>query len=707
MSNNDSNTTSYQGNNTLQHNNKTNTVSTLSNIGKSISLTAQALVSTPDLNDTIFSSKGPYNKVMSSTLKQSRDKGLYPNHVNIIKNNDHQQGIVQPSNQYFKNNLINERKTFQLLSHINDYMLNDINYSNTKINAKNGRSLITNGNGANTSITERETAQPSLYQGFQTLSLSKDNNPNEERKLLKHQKSAQDIMNDPNLIEKSYSISFLKQFESKMIEQLNIYEIKKNLTISEIENIDHKIEALKFRRNLLFNNIATLEEKELTIENDLSLVKDRILSLNDLNDQSYHERDITTVSDNNDDEYVDNSKTNNKTEILSPDLRKTTTRISTFSNDLTNETTSLDMTNISEIIDYKDINSPKNLNKFFQERNKKTMKIAPTLHQYFDSGSEISSFNTIHTTPLSTFQFDLPFGHFCSSSFDDAEIKIWDLSKDVQIGKLLGHSDTVHCMEMDRSYNMLITGSKDTTLKMWDLNKSIHTFNQPSYSNSTSCIHSFNEHMDTVTNVSINSNYMVSGSQDSTIRQWDLHSGKCIQILDLMSNDTINLFNQLDNVSTTQTVNNMEIPKIGGLQSFDVALATGTNDGMVRLWDLRSGEIVRSLTGHSNAISCLKFDLQNIITGSLDHTVRTWDLRMGSSVNLLEYESPILSLDFDTKNIVIADGSPQVQIYDRIKETQRKCGNEAESLENINLVQYTDNYLVGSRLDGSVHTWAI
>lgn len=705
MPSNESNYAPKQNNNRI----KADTVSTLSNIGKSISLTAHALVSIPDINDTIFSSKGPYNKVMSTTLKNSRDKGLYPAQINIVKDNDQQQqGIVQPSNQYFKNNFINERKTFQLLSHINDSLLYDINYSNTKVNNNNGRTLITGGDPTSSETSENKI--PSLYQGFQTLTLSNENNP--DTKLLDDDNNlSQDTLNDSTLIEKSYSIPFLKQLELKMIQQLNNYEIRKNITISDIENIDSKIKKLKFRRNLLFNSIASIEEKELTIESDLSLVKDRILSLSDINDQSYHENDTSLLPNNNVngntsyDEYIDNSTSNNKTEIISKDLKKTTTRISTISNDFNNGTSTVDMDTISDLIDYKDTNSSRNLNKFFQERNKKIIKIAPTLHQYFDPGSEISSFNTIHTTPISAFQFDLPFGHFCSSSFDNPEIKIWDLSKDTQISNLLGHDDTVCCMEIDKSYNMLISGSKDSTIKMWDLNKSIHTFNNSSFSDSSSCIYSFNEHMDTVTNVSINSDRMVSGSQDSTIRQWDLHSGKCIQILDLMSIDTINLFDPSS--KSAQTVNNIEVPKIGGLQSFDVALATGTNDGIVRLWDLRSGEIVRSLAGHSSAISCLKFDLQNIITGSLDQTVRTWDLRMGSSVNLLEFDAPILSLDFDSKNIVIADGSPQVQVYDRLNDKQRKCGADDDSLENITIVQYTDNYLVGSRLDGSVHTWAV
>ena len=40
---------------------------------------------------------------------------------------------------------------------------------------------------------------------------------------------------------------------------------------------------------------------------------------------------------------------------------------------------------------------------------------------------------------------------------------------------------------------------------------------------------------------------------------------------------------------------------VGAVQVFDAALACGTADGMVRLWDLRSGQVHRSLVGHTGS----------------------------------------------------------------------------------------------------------
>jgi mitochondrial division protein 1 len=61
---------------------------------------------------------------------------------------------------------------------------------------------------------------------------------------------------------------------------------------------------------------------------------------------------------------------------------------------------------------------------------------------------------------------------------------------------------------------------------------------------------------------------------------------------------------------------------VGSLQVFESALACGTADGMVRLWDLRSGQVHRSLVGHTGAVTCLQFDDVHLITGSVDRSIR-------------------------------------------------------------------------------------
>ena len=60
-------------------------------------------------------------------------------------------------------------------------------------------------------------------------------------------------------------------------------------------------------------------------------------------------------------------------------------------------------------------------------------------------------------------------------------------------------------------------------------------------------------------------------------------------------------------------------------------------DNTARLWDVETGDIIRTLLGHTAEIVSLNFDTQGqkIITGSFDHTVKVWDVRNGRCLHTL------------------------------------------------------------------------
>lgn len=66
--------------------------------------------------------------------------------------------------------------------------------------------------------------------------------------------------------------------------------------------------------------------------------------------------------------------------------------------------------------------------------------------------------------------------------------------------------------------------------------------------------------------------------------------------------------------------------------------ASSSDDGTVKLWDLRTGASVRSLTGHEGSVRAvaLNSDGRMALSGSDDKTLRTWDLGTGLAVRKLE-----------------------------------------------------------------------
>jgi len=80
-------------------------------------------------------------------------------------------------------------------------------------------------------------------------------------------------------------------------------------------------------------------------------------------------------------------------------------------------------------------------------------------------------------------------------------------------------------------------------------------------------------------------------------------------------------------------------------------ILSGSEDSCVRLWDVRSGEkrpvkqMVHQYEGHSRWVSQVKFNsqIENIfISGSQDGTVKLWDLRND--------EQPLANLKLKNQN---------------------------------------------------------
>ena len=63
-----------------------------------------------------------------------------------------------------------------------------------------------------------------------------------------------------------------------------------------------------------------------------------------------------------------------------------------------------------------------------------------------------------------------------------------------------------------------------------------------------------------------------------------------------------------------------------------------TAGGLVYLWDVATGQYLRTLKGHRSNVSSVDFspDSKILATGSRDHTVRLWDMHTGQTIRILE-----------------------------------------------------------------------
>jgi len=161
-------------------------------------------------------------------------------------------------------------------------------------------------------------------------------------------------------------------------------------------------------------------------------------------------------------------------------------------------------------------------------------------------------------------------------------------------------STTVFSIAILPNHNQVITGSDNKILALWDLNKGI-------------LVRQMKGHTAHILAVAVtpDEKFAISAAFDDTMRVWDIASGR--ELLRFEFPAAIKSIAVLPNGRT---------------------VLVGSNDHLLRLCDIISGQIIRSLAGHTENVQAVALlpDGHRAISGASDSTMRLWDLRSATEI---------------------------------------------------------------------------
>jgi F-box and WD-40 domain protein CDC4 len=178
-------------------------------------------------------------------------------------------------------------------------------------------------------------------------------------------------------------------------------------------------------------------------------------------------------------------------------------------------------------------------------------------------------------------------------------------------------------------------------------------------------------------------NTLVSGGCDRDVRVWDLKTGNCMQILKGHSS-TVRCLQMVD----------------------ENTAVSGSRDTTVRVWDIRSGQCLQVLEGHNSSVRCLEVVGDICVSGSYDFTAKVWRISDGTLLHTLSgHFSQIYCLAFDGKKIATGSLDASIRVWD--VETGSCLGILQGHTSLVGQLQMKNDILVSGGSDGAVRVWEL
>ncbi|KAH9001753.1 WD40 repeat-like protein [Lactarius akahatsu] len=294
-----------------------------------------------------------------------------------------------------------------------------------------------------------------------------------------------------------------------------------------------------------------------------------------------------------------------------------------------------------------------------------------------------------HTRVLRALQFDEV--KLITGSMDHT-LRVWNWRTGECIRTLESHTEGVVCLNFDST--VLASGSVDTTVKVWNF-RTGECFTLRGHRDWVNAVLLWDVSSDTtppppppdVSSQHITPGKMLfSASDDCTVRLWDLslrtcvrqfsgHMGQvqCLKLFSLNlghgagdvtpdrpSDDSTRL---AEATASSLTVTGAQTPPREVKQP-QLFLVSGSLDNTVKLWDIDTGKVTRTLFGHIEGVWAVACNKMRLVSGSHDRTIKIWSRDDGRCVStLVGHTGAVTCLALGEDKIISGSDDGDVRIW--------------------------------------------
>ncbi|RKF56590.1 putative U3 small nucleolar RNA-associated protein 13 [Golovinomyces cichoracearum] len=235
------------------------------------------------------------------------------------------------------------------------------------------------------------------------------------------------------------------------------------------------------------------------------------------------------------------------------------------------------------------------------------------------------------TPPESSSAFKSPLEHpppFIITGSQDQTIKKWDISKlqsftatqkaPRAIYTRKAHDKDINAIDVNYNSQLFASASQDKTVKIWDVNEGEVQGVLRGHKRGVWSVKFAPQDIPSISNHSVapgggaGKGLILTGSGDKTVKIWSLSDYSCLRTFEGHSNSVLK-------------VCWLALPKSEERKKY-IQITSAGGDGLVKVWDVHSGEVACTLDNHEDRVWALTVnpDTNMIISGSGDSTVTFW-----------------------------------------------------------------------------------